>query len=300
MAFKLALTAGHYMNTYGKRCLKTIDPNETREWWLNNRIACKIENLLANYEGVEVLRTDDTTGQKDVELKDRISAANKFGADFYLSIHHNAGINGGSGGGIMAYVYTEASTESIKWQKDLYNALVDETGLKGNRAQPLSKANLYEVRCPTMPSVLLELGFMDSKTDVPIILTDAYASKCANACVKVIVNKAGLKKKNTQKLYRVRKTKNDAKSQKGAFSNLNSAIECCNKSGDGYHVFDWDYNIVYSYKITDPTNNTTSSKNEIVGSSESVDSQLQDDAGFVFGILRKIFEAIISVFTQNK
>jgi len=45
--FKLALTAGHYYYTAGKRCLKTIDPKETREWWLNDRVVDKIEKLLA-------------------------------------------------------------------------------------------------------------------------------------------------------------------------------------------------------------------------------------------------------------
>ena len=52
-----------------------------------------------------------------------------------------------------------------------------------------------------------------------------------------------------KKLYRVRQTKDDAKTQKGAYSNLNGAIECCQAAGDGYHVFDWDYNIVYSYYL---------------------------------------------------
>lgn len=50
------------------------------------------------------------------------------------------------------------------------------------------------------------------------------------------------------KLYRVRKSKDDAKSQKGAFSSLDNAKAACQEAGDGYHVFDWNYNIVYSYK----------------------------------------------------
>ena len=50
-----------------------------------------------------------------------------------------------------------------------------------------------------------------------------------------------------QKLYRVRKSKDDAASQKGAFSELANAKECCQTAGAGYHVFDWDYKIVYSY-----------------------------------------------------
>lgn len=206
MAFKIALTAGHYMGTYGKRCMKSLDPNETREWWLNDRIADKVEKLLKNYTGWELIRTDDTTGQKDISLSARTNAANNFKADFYLSIHHNAGVNGGSGGGIVAYTYTNVGETTKAWQKDLYNALIEATGLKGNRSQPLAKANLHEVRETKMPAVLLELGFMDSSTDVPVILAEKYADQCAAAIVKVLVQRGKLAMKpqeSTGKLYRV-------------------------------------------------------------------------------------------------
>lgn len=193
--FKLALNAGHGLYTAGKRCLKSLDPNETREWYLNDRIADKIENLLTAYNGIEVLRIDDTTGQKDIGLSTRTTKANNWGADFYLAIHHNAGVNGGTGGGIVAFTYTSVGSTTAAWQKDLYNELIKLTGLKGNRATPLSKANLHEVRETKMPAVLLELGFMDSAKDVPIILTDKFATECAQACVNVIVAKAGLTKK---------------------------------------------------------------------------------------------------------
>ena len=323
MSFKLAITAGHYLYTAGKRCLKSIDPNETREWWLNDRIADRIEVLLKNYIGIEVLRCDDTTGKTPESLYARTNAANKFKADFYLSIHHNAGINGGTGGGIQAYVYNGGvSTATIEWQKELYDELIKLTGLAGNRSQTCPKANFHEVRETNMPAVLLELGFMDSKTDTPIILTQDFAYKCAQACVNVIVRRAGLKKKTivtttisstyklvtevnryasaadakakvnskgkyaagtyyifnkypnglsgmynistdktgasagswinpsenkieevkeeVQKLYRVRKSKDDAKTQKGAYSSLENAKKACQEAGSGYHVFDWN------------------------------------------------------------
>ena len=199
---KIALTAGHYLGTPGKRCLKSLDPNETREWVLNNRIADKVEKLLTAYEGYQLIRTDDTTGKKDISLTARTTAANNFGADIYISIHHNAGINGGAGGGIVAYTYTKVDQVTKDWQKALYNALIAETGLKGNRATPLAKSNLAECRLTVMPAVLLELGFMDSATDLPIILTEEYADRCARAIVKVIVEKGGLTKKAV-KIYRV-------------------------------------------------------------------------------------------------
>ena len=36
--FILALDAGHYLATPGKRCLKSLDPKQTREWILNDRV----------------------------------------------------------------------------------------------------------------------------------------------------------------------------------------------------------------------------------------------------------------------
>lgn len=199
---KIALTAGHYLGTSGKRCLKSLDKNETREWVLNNRVADKVEKLLTAYEGYRLIRTDDTTGKTEVSLDDRIRAANNFGADIYISIHHNAGISGGKGGGIVAYTYTKVDQATKEWQKALYEALVTETGLKGNRANPLATANLAECRKTTMPAVLLELGFMDSKTDMPVILTEEYADQCARAIVKVVVEKGQLVEKPS-KIYRV-------------------------------------------------------------------------------------------------
>ena len=155
---KIALTAGHYKYTAGKRIPKKLDKNETREWALNDRICDKIEKKLKVYEGYELLRTDDTTGEKAISVEDRAAAANKFGAEVYISVHHNAGIDGGKGGGIVAYTYTKIDKETEAWQKELYNSLVKHTGLKGNRAQPLAHADLAECRLTAMPAALWSWG----------------------------------------------------------------------------------------------------------------------------------------------
>lgn len=197
--FKLALNAGHGMNTLGKRCDKKLDKNQTREWYLNSRICEKIEEKLSGYANCSILRLDDRWGAKDISLKKRTDSANAFGATFYLSVHHNAGVNRGTGGGIEAYIYTKAGEQSREWQEALYKTLIKHTGLKGNRADGTRRANLHECRESKMPCVLLECGFMDSKTDVPIILTDKFAEQVASACVEVIVEKAKLKKTETLK-----------------------------------------------------------------------------------------------------
>lgn len=196
--FKIALGAGHWMGESGKRCLKALDPNETREWQLNDRVCDYVEQYLNGYEGYELLRLDDSDdGSENVALADRVKAANDWGADFYLSVHHNAGINGGSGGGIVAYTHPQSSKQSVEWRDELYEALIEHTGLRGNRATPKATSNLYVLRETKMPAVLLELGFMDSKTDVPIILTDEYARSCAQAIVEVMVRRGGLTEKET-------------------------------------------------------------------------------------------------------
>jgi N-acetylmuramoyl-L-alanine amidase len=229
---KIALDAGHRMDTPGKRCLKSLDPNETREWWLNDRIADRVEKLLAGYNDVDVLRVDDTTGKKEIDLSARCKAANTWNADFYLSIHHNAGINGGSGGGIVAYMYPGASSTTKAWRDELYNALIAHTGLKGNRSSPKSTGNYFVLRETKAQAVLLELGFMDSRTDVPKILTDEYAQQCAEAIVEVIVKRGGLKKATpspTATLYRV---------QVGAFSKRENAEKLSKElQSKGYQTY---------------------------------------------------------------
>lgn len=198
--FKIALGAGHGISTPGKRCDKTLDPKETSEWWLNDRVCDYVESYLKDYEGYSLLRLDDSDdGKDDIALATRVSKANSWGADFYLSVHHNAGANRTTAGGICAFTHPQGSVSSVKWRDALYEALIDHTGLKGNRAQPKTTGNFYVLRETDMPAVLLELGFMDSKTDVPIILTNSFAQKCARAIVEVLVERGGLtKRKATQ------------------------------------------------------------------------------------------------------
>lgn len=188
----LALSAGHYYGTPGKRCLKSIDPKETREWTLNSRIADKLTEILKGYN-VEILRLDDKSGQTQVTLETRASMSDAVNADMYLAIHHNAGINGGSGGGTVVYHYPKDERKASA--KRLYDSVVGLTGLKGNRSNPLvATKSLYEVYKPKAPAFLLENGFMDSTKDTPIILTDLHATKTAEGIASFIISELKLTK----------------------------------------------------------------------------------------------------------
>lgn len=196
----IAYDAGHGMYTSGKRCDKRLDPNETREWFLNNRVANYVERfLLDNYSGFTFMRLDDRTGQTDISLKDRVNKANRWGADVVISVHHNAGAKLTNAGGITAHIAKVSSSKSKVYQKDLYNSLIRHTGLKGNRSNPLSSNNFYIVRYTNAPAVLIEHGFMDSLIDTPIILTDDFARKCADAHVEFLAKTFNLKKNTISK-----------------------------------------------------------------------------------------------------
>ncbi len=191
----VALDAGHGLYTSGKRCLKSIDANETREWYLNDRIIDKVQTKLKSYD-VEVVRTDDTTGKVDVELSDRCKKANNSDADLFVSMHHNAGINGGSGGGTVVYYYDNAEREEVA--DKLYDYICAQTNLRGNRYDGVVDAKFYVIKNTKMPAFLVENGFMDSKVDTPIILTEEHAEKTAIGVVNFIVDELGLSKIATE------------------------------------------------------------------------------------------------------
>lgn len=191
--FKIAYCAGHYIDTPGKRVSKKFDKDQTREWVLNDRVADHFAKAAAEYDGVELLRTDDPTGKKLIDIPDRCAKANKWGADIYIDMHHNAGIYGGKGGGIIAFCYP-GSKKGKEYRDAIYDACIDAGGLKGNRSKPKQEKR-FETLCLTdMPAVLMEYGFMDSKTDTPVILTDAYSKLVAYSTMEGIAKVANLKK----------------------------------------------------------------------------------------------------------
>ena len=203
LVMKIAIDAGHGKYTSGKRCDKILDANQTREWVLNDRIADRLEALLEAYD-CEVLRVDDTTGLTDVSLKNRVNKANNWGADVYISTHHNAGILRKLigylkklAGGTVVYYYS-SKAEREKQAQALYDAVVGLTGLVGDRASKVSKYPYYVLKNTKMPAFLIENGFMDSPTDVPIILSEDHANKTAQGLLNFLVSEFKLVKvKNT-------------------------------------------------------------------------------------------------------
>lgn len=200
--FKIAYGAGH--NKFTKNRI----PDGETEWVLNDRVARYFEAAARSYP-VELLRVDHET--EPVDLKKRCKMANDWGADFFLSIHHNAGINGGTGGGLVAFS-NPGSIRGAQYRDAIYDACMAAGGLRGDRWDGTLETPFYVLKYTDMPAVLMEYGFMDSQTDIPVIRTQQYAKAMAEATMAAIAKVAGLEKKST--VYRV---------QVGAFHNPDNA-----------------------------------------------------------------------------
>jgi N-acetylmuramoyl-L-alanine amidase len=199
---KIAYCAGHYLGTPGKRVPKYLDPKQTREWTLNDRIARYFDEASKQYEDVDTLRVDDPTGKKHISIKNRTKKANEWGADLYVDMHHNAAGRVFDGGGVVAF---SKKTDELgaKYRDAIYEAVVAAGGLKGNRANPLVAKNYSTMVHSKATAVLIEYGFMDSTVDYPIIATEAYAKKVGYATMEGIAKVRGIKKKSKSEVCNV-------------------------------------------------------------------------------------------------
>ena len=200
---KIAYNAGHILDTPGKRIPRELDAAETREWVLNDRIARYFAAEMGRYRGVELRRLDDPEGLKPIDIDARVAQANLWPADFYLSIHHNAAGRIFDGGGTEVYLDAPGGP-SEAYARAIYEDVIAETHLKGDRADPIrtgDEAPLYETRATNMPAVLVEYGFMDSRVDVLVILTEEFARKAGTATARAIARVAGLERKEDVMMF---------------------------------------------------------------------------------------------------
>ena len=162
---KIAIDAGHGMNTAGKRT-----PSGEREWSFNNKVAIAAIAKLNMYQNIQILRLDDATGKTDVPLKTRTDRANAWNADVLVSCHHNAYTGKwGSHGGVETYTYPGASQNSRDVATLIHPLVVKAMGLRDRGKKNM---NLHMLRESKMPAILVEGGFMDSTTDIIALRSD--------------------------------------------------------------------------------------------------------------------------------
>ncbi|MCL9970341.1 N-acetylmuramoyl-L-alanine amidase [Anoxybacillus kestanbolensis] len=207
---KIVLDAGHGGHDPGAIA------NGLREKDLTLAIVKHIGKMLEEYEGVEILytRTDD----RFLELSERAAIANKAGADFFLSVH----INAGGGTGFESYVHPNANSATIAYQNVIHAEIMKSLGNVNDRGK--KRANYAVLRETKMPAILTENLFIDNPNDAAKLKSEQFLLQIAYGHVEGIAKAFGLKKKaepqpkekttQEKKLYRV---------QVGAFSDRKNA-----------------------------------------------------------------------------
>ena len=185
MMVKIFIDPGHGGNDPGAVA------NGLKEKDLTLKIAKKIQSLLSEYEGVSVKlsRTTDVY----LSLSERADMANKWEADYFISVH----INAGGGTGFESYIYNKPSTKSVAYQNVIHPEIMKAIGNVKDRGK--KRANFAVVRETKMPAILTENLFIDNSSDAAKLKSDSFLSQIAFGHVQGLVKAFGLKKKAASK-----------------------------------------------------------------------------------------------------
>jgi N-acetylmuramoyl-L-alanine amidase len=174
------------------------DPGATgfglQEKDLNVTISKHIRDILLNeYINVEVQMTRDT--DVFVDLLQRANMANSWGADYFLSIHTNAG----GGTGFESYIHTTRTTGSVQAQDAVHPVIINTLGV---RDRGKKDANFAVLRETFMPAVLTENLFIDHPDDSSLLKDPSFLKRIARGHVSGLEEAFGLEKKSGE-IYRV-------------------------------------------------------------------------------------------------
>lgn len=223
MSIKVWLDAGHGGTDSG------AVGNGLKEKDLTLTMAKKVgEILTSEYENVEVLYSRTT--DKTLSLKERTDMANKANANYFFSIH----VNAGGGTGYEDYVYNgkiQSTTEANR--KIVHDEVIPVLQKYGIKDRGMKKANFHVLRETKMPAMLVETLFIDNVNDAGFLKNQNFINDISIAYATGIAKALGLKKKlksqQIGKLYRV---------QVGAFSKKENAEnllkELKSKGFDGF------------------------------------------------------------------
>lgn len=169
MAIKIFVDQGHNPQNPNAGA----EANGVREQDITYDVGVRLAALLGNDPNFEV-RLSRNSPQEQLgtsnatSLQARVYEANTWGADFFISLHCNSSSNTAASGS-EAYVYSEGSLAYTMGQRIL-EGLHDMTGL-ANRGVFI-RPSLYVLRATSMPSVLVEMGYITNLGDLYQLTND--------------------------------------------------------------------------------------------------------------------------------
>ncbi|MFD1708848.1 N-acetylmuramoyl-L-alanine amidase [Siminovitchia sediminis] len=148
-----------------------------------------IELILMNgYQCVTVKLS--RTGDQTLYLKQRTDMANSWRANYFLSLH----INAGGGLGFESFSYNgsyNGKAETNRNQNIIHDEIIKATGLKDRGKK---EANYHMVRESCMQACLTESGFIDNAADARLLKQSAFLDKVDRGHQNGLAKALGLKK----------------------------------------------------------------------------------------------------------
>lgn len=169
MAIKIFIDQGHNPSNPNAGA----EGNGFREQDIVFRIGILLASLLRENSAFEVKLSRPTLdvqlgSSNTTSLRERVRLANEWGADYFISLHTNAS-SIPSATGVEAFAFSEPSA-AFDLGKDIVDSLSEITGL-ANRGMKV-RNGLYVLRKTTMPSVLVELGFITNPNDARLMVDE--------------------------------------------------------------------------------------------------------------------------------
>ncbi|MDR6224710.1 N-acetylmuramoyl-L-alanine amidase [Desmospora profundinema] len=161
-------------------------------------IGLKVRDALTSQYIVDVLMTRTT--DRTVSLAERANLANNNNADYFCSVH----INAGGGTGWESYIYNgPVSNFTIQAQNTIHDTVMKLIGSRYQvRDRGKKRANFYVLRETRMPAVLLENLFIDTTADRNLLRNANFIRDLSQATADGIAQALSLPRRSTA-LYRV-------------------------------------------------------------------------------------------------
>ncbi len=155
---------------------------------LNLYICKAVVRKLAPYD-VSVYLTRDK--DVDVSLSDRARLAREKQADYFLSIH----VNAGRGTGFESFIYIYPLSGSAASRDVIHRQVAAYLNSEGFPDRGKKSANFYVLRNSPSPAILLENLFIDTKKDAAWLSSESNLSRLAGKIALGLVKALQLTKK---------------------------------------------------------------------------------------------------------
>jgi N-acetylmuramoyl-L-alanine amidase len=195
-------------------------------------LAKRVETRLKEYKNVEIMQTRTT--DTFLELSERTTKANRWGADVFISFHCNANPSTAPRG-FESFIYNgSVGSDTIALQNVLHQEIIRQIANTGIVDRGKKRANFHILRESHMKSILVENLFVSNSTDAALLKKDSFLDKLADGYANGLEKFFGLERTIRPP------TDDDALYQviAGTFSNYENAEEQVKKlAASGYKAY---------------------------------------------------------------